>query len=87
MQAIYTDAAQDAEIDLVGIASCDVRAVLVGYAAQLVDPCDQGADETEVDEGDEEGVVFRAVVGEEGADCPGGREHGDDEEDEDVGGC
>ena len=75
------------KIDLVGIASCDRSTVFVGYAAQLVDACDQGADEAEVDEGDEEGVVLGAAVGEEGADCPGRCEHGDDEEDEDIVGC
>jgi hypothetical protein len=58
MQAIHINAAQYAEVDLVGIAGCDVRAVFMGDAAQLVDACDQGADEAEVDKGDEEGVVL-----------------------------
>jgi len=56
-------------------------------AAEFVDACDEGADETEVDEGDEEAIGFGAVVGEEGADCPGGGEDADDEEDEDVVWC
>jgi len=87
MQAIHINASQDSKVDLVGIAGCDVGAVFVGYAAQFEDACDERADEAEVDEGDEEGVVFRAMVGEESADCPGGGEHGDDEQDKDVGRC
>ncbi|KFY45031.1 hypothetical protein V495_03139 [Pseudogymnoascus sp. VKM F-4514 (FW-929)] len=52
-----------------------------------VDAPDEGADEGEVDEGDEAGVVLGAVVGEEGADGPDDGEDDDDEEDEDgVGG-
>jgi hypothetical protein len=86
IQAIHIDASY-AKIDLVRIAGCDVCAVFMGNAAKFIDACDERADETEVDEGDEEGVAFGAGVGEEGADCPGGCEHGDDEEDEDVGGC
>jgi len=52
--------------------------------AELVDASDEGAHEAEIDEGDEQGVGFRAVVGEECGDGPGGAEHGDNEEDEDV---
>ncbi|KAK0102639.1 hypothetical protein ONS95_006243 [Cadophora gregata] len=61
-----------------------VRAVLVGDVAQGVDAADEGADEEEVDEGDEAGVVGGAVVGEERGDGPGEGEDRDDEEDEDV---
>lgn len=87
VQRVRSDTAQYAKVDLVGVARCHGRAVLVRYAAQLVYTCDQGADEAEIDEGDEAGVGFRAVVGEEGADCPGAGKDGDDEEDEDVGWC
>jgi hypothetical protein len=62
-------------------------AVIPRDAAEGVDPPDEGADEAEVDEGDEPGVVLGAVVGEEGADGPDDGEDDDDEEDEDgVGG-
>ncbi|KFZ21492.1 hypothetical protein V502_02930 [Pseudogymnoascus sp. VKM F-4520 (FW-2644)] len=62
-------------------------AVIARDAAERVDAPDEGADEGEVDEGDEAGVVFGAVVGEERADCPDDGEDDDDEEDEDgVGG-
>lgn len=54
---------------------------------QLVGAGDEGADEAQVDEGDEESVRFRAVVGEEREDGPGSGEDRDDEEDEDVVGC
>ena len=59
----------------------DRAAVVLADHAQLVDAGDQRADETEVDEGDEESVGFRAVVGEERRDGPDGAEDGDDEED------
>lgn len=52
--------------------------------AEFVDTSDECADETEVDEGDEEGVGFCAMVGEEGCDGPGGAQHRDNEEHEDV---
>jgi len=55
----------------------------VADAAQGPDGADEGADEGEVDEGDEEAVGARAVVREEGGDGPGAGEDGDDEEDED----
>ncbi len=87
MQPVYIGAAENAEVDLVGVPRCHAGAVFACDAAQLVDACDERGDEAEVDEGYEEGVVFRTVVGEEGADCPGGGEDGHDEEDEDVVGC
>jgi len=73
-----------AKIDFPSSSCRDVGAVFHGDEAQVVDAGDEGADETEVDEADEAGVGFRTVVGEESADCPGGGEDGDDEEDEDV---
>jgi len=87
IKAVQARVSEDPKIDLVGIAGCDARAVLFCDAPELVDACDEGADETEVDEADEEGVVFGAVVGEEGCDRPGRSQHGDDEEDEDVSRC
>lgn len=57
-------------------------AVIPGDAAEGVDAPDEGADESEVDEGDEAGVVLGAVVGEERADGPDDGEDYDDEEDE-----
>ncbi len=56
----------------------------MGNEAQLVDAGDEGADEAEVNEGDEEGVGARAVVGEQRGDGPGGAEDRDDEQDQDV---
>lgn len=56
-------------------------------SAQEVNAGDEGAEEAEVDKGDEERVVGGAAVGEEGEEGPGEGEDGDDEEDEDgVGG-
>jgi hypothetical protein len=72
IKAVQTCVSEDPKIDLVGIAGCYARAVLFCDAAKFVDASDEGSDETEVDEADEEGVVFRAVVGEEGCDGPGG---------------
>jgi len=79
--------AQRTEIDIVRGASGDSRAVGVGDEAQLIDTGDEGAHKTEIDEGDEEGIGARAVVGEERGDGPGGGEDADDEENEDVVGC
>jgi len=85
IKPVQTRGSEDPKIYLVGIAGGYARAVLFCDAPEFVDACDEGTDETEVDETDEEGVVFGAVVGEEGCDGPGGAEHGDDEEEEDVG--
>ncbi|TAQ88456.1 hypothetical protein B7494_g3229 [Chlorociboria aeruginascens] len=60
------------------------RAVLRCDSSELVDACDQCADEAEVNEGYEEGVGARAVVGEQCCNCPYAGEDADDEEDEDV---
>ena len=61
-----------------------VAAVGVGDEAELVDGCDEGAEEEEVDEGDENGGAFGGCVADQ---CVDGPEDGDDadyEEDEDV---
>lgn len=68
--ATQGDGAQHAEADDRVRVGCDATAVVVPDAAQLVDAGDQGADEAEVDEGDEECVGARAVVGEECVDGP-----------------
>lgn len=72
INAIQTRVPEDPKIDLVGIPGCYARAVLFCDTAELVDACDEGPDETEVDEADEEGIVLRAVVGKKGCDGPGG---------------
>lgn len=48
--------------------------------AKFVDPGDEGADEAEVDEGDEEGGFAGGFAAEHGRDGPRGRQDGDDEE-------
>jgi hypothetical protein len=63
----------------------EVRAGGVADAAELVVCCDEGADEAEVDEGDEERGAAGRAEADEGHDGPGAGEDGDDEEDEDVG--
>jgi len=72
IKAIQTCVSEDPKIDLVGIPGCYARAVLFCDTAEFVDACDESPDEAEIDEADEEGVVFGAVVGEEGCDGPGG---------------
>ena len=84
VQAVDGRAAQRAEGDGVRRAGGHVRAVGVRDEAQLVHAGDQGADEAQVHEGHEERVGARAVVREERRDGPGGREHGHDEQDQDV---
>jgi len=84
--AIERRGAKDAEGDAVRVGGFQRCAVCAADAAQVVDAGDEGAYEAQVDEGDEVGVGARAVVGEERGDGPDGGEHGDDEEDEDVGG-
>lgn len=82
-------ATRDVAADIVCPDSTGGGVVALGVAdvAQVVDGGDEGADNGNVDEGDEEGVGGRAVVAEEGEDGPGEGEDGDDEEDEDgVGG-
>lgn len=59
----------------------EIRAVGIGDVAKLVDAGDEGADETEVDEGDEHGGVAGGFAAENGEYGPSGSEYGDDEED------
>lgn len=73
-----------AKIDIVPRAGAEGCTVGVGDVAERVDACDQRADETEIDEGDKECVVARAVICEEGCDGPGACEDRDYEEDQDV---
>ena len=65
-------------------ATGDVAAVRFGDEAEVVYASYKSAHKGEVDEAHEAGVVGGAVVAEEGEDCPGEAEGGDDEEDEDV---
>lgn len=64
-----------------------IRAVRVRDAPQLVDRRDEGAHEAEVDKGDEDGGLIARLASNEREECPCQREHTDDEECEDVGGC
>lgn len=75
----------DVEAIVGGEAKVKVGAVGGGDAAQLVDGGYEGAEEANVDEGDEAGVIGGAVVGEEGEEGPGEGEGGHDEEEEDGG--
>lgn len=64
-----------------------VRAVGPLDGAQEINARDERAEEAQVDEADEEGVVRRAAVGDEREEAPREGQDGDDEEDEDgVGG-
>lgn len=68
----------------------DGRGLEVGAAgavdgAEFVDGGDEGADEAEVDKGDEEGGAAGRAETEEGAEGPGAGEDRDNEEDEDRG--
>ena len=60
------------------------RTICACNEAELVDTCDECADETEVNEGDEESVGACAVVREQRCDGPGGAQDGDDEKNEDI---
>lgn len=62
----------------------EVAAAFGRDAAQLVDGCDEGAEEAGIDEGDEDGGAFCVGVADEGFEDPDAGEDGDDEEDEDV---
>lgn len=72
------------EIDVVTGGRRQMRTIGIGDEAQLVHAGDKGTHETEIDEGDEERVGARAVVGEQRGDGPGAGEHGDDEQHQDV---
>jgi len=84
MDASYGSGPEIAKGDRVWRAGGYVGAVLVGDVAEGVDAADECADEEEIDEGNEAGVVGRAVVGEECCDGPSEGEDGDNEEDEDI---
>lgn len=71
---------------VVVLAASPVGAVGVGHGAQHVDGTDEGADEEEIDKGDEAGRVFGAAVEEQRADGPGDRQRGYYEQDQDLGG-
>jgi uncharacterized Zn-binding protein involved in type VI secretion len=75
------------KVVVVGAIVAPIGAVRVSDAAQTPHCADEGAHKEEIDEGDEVGRVFGARVQEEGAYCPCGSEHRDDEEDENGGGC
>jgi len=62
-----------------------VCAVLVGDTAKLVNTCDKGSNEKEINEGDKLCIGLRSMIAEEGEDCPSGAEDGDDKEEEDIG--
>jgi len=62
----------------------DVTAVGVCYTTKFIDTSYEGTDEAKVDEGHKEGIGARAMVSEEGSDCPCCGEHRYDEEYEDV---
>lgn len=83
--AVDRGLAEDAEADVVRVAAADVGAVGVADPAQVVHAGDEGAHEAQIDEGYEDGVGRRPVVGEQREHGPGEREHRDDEEDQHVG--
>jgi len=87
VQSIDICAPEDTEVDLVAISACNVRAVLMRYASKVIDSSDKSTDETQIDERDEARIGGRSMVGKECADCPSDTEHGNDEEDQDVGRC
>lgn len=70
---------RDAPVD-----GADDGAVGAGDEAQRVDAGDEGADEAQIDQGNELRVGAAAVVAEQGEDGPEHGDHGDDKEDHDV---
>lgn len=86
IQRIQRRAAQNPKADISLAPPREIDAVVVLDETEVVDACDKGADETEVDDTDEAGVGGGAMVGEEGEEGPGEGEDRDDEEDQDVGG-
>ncbi|QSZ32193.1 hypothetical protein DSL72_001764 [Monilinia vaccinii-corymbosi] len=79
--AVHVGIAPRAKIDIVPTRRADGGAVGMRDEAERVDARDQRAEETEVDKGDEERIVARAVVGEERCNGPGACEDRHDEED------
>ena len=52
----------------------------MGHSAEFVSPSDESTDEAKVDEGYEYGRLAGRLAAEEGGDCPGSGENGDDEQ-------
>lgn len=72
---------QDAEID-VDVTGREIGAIGSGNASQLVDASNEGADEGEVDQGDEGCRAPRGGEAEKRGDGPGTGENRNDEQDE-----
>lgn len=62
-----------------------MRAISVRNEAELVDSCDESADEEEVDEGDEERGALGGRMADERVEGPEDGDHADYEEHQDVG--
>lgn len=84
VDAVEARAPKDAEGLVNAAARFDAGAVGLCDPAEVVDACDQGANEAQVDEADEARVGLGAVIAEEREDGPGCPQDGDNEEDEDV---
>lgn len=65
------------------VATSNANTVGVAHIAQVVNGGNEGAEEQGINECDKVGVCRRAVVAEEGEDCPSKRENRDNEENED----
>jgi hypothetical protein len=65
------------------VATLNANTVGVANVAKVVNSGDEGTEEEGINECDKVGVGRRAVVAEEGEDCPSKRENRDNEEDED----
>jgi len=70
MEAVDGEAAEGGASASDATARGPVRAVPAPGGTECVDGTDKGSDEKNINEGHEEGVVLRAVVGEEGCDGP-----------------
>ena len=81
--AIAIDAEACTEIGI----GAERGAVGIGNEPQLVDPCNEGTNEAEVNKRHEDGRFTGRFPAEKGDDCPHASEHRDDEENEDGGGC
>lgn len=57
----------------------------IGDEAQLIDACDEGAEEEKIDEGDERMGSLSGRQAKEGVNCPEDGEDADNEQDQDVG--
>ena len=79
------DGKEDAVHDTKSKACLEHGAILIGAVcicdvSELVYTSDQGADEADVDEGDENGGIAGGFAAEHGSNGPGSSEDGDDEE-------